>query len=64
MFTLGWIVLFVLGGILEAVAVLNKRKGDTLSEHTWELLEKRGLRVIFVCGWAWLTVHFLTGGWV
>lgn len=64
LFTLGWIVIFALGGLLEAAAYFNRKRGDTLSEVTWSLLERRGLRVLFVMGWAWLTVHLVTGGWV
>ncbi len=63
LFTIGWIVLFVAGGALEAVALFNQKHGDTLSEHTWKLLERRWLRVVFVCGFAWLGIHLATG-WV
>lgn len=64
LFTVGWIVLFTAGLALEAVVFFNRRRGDTLSEVTWGLLERRGLRVLFVMGWAWLTVHLLSSGWV
>lgn len=50
-YTLFWIVLFAVGGIVEMKAVLNNRKGDTFSEHVWKinrlaagLLDRRGTR--------------------
>lgn len=64
LFAVGWLVIFIAGGVLEAFAFFNRQRGDTLSEVTWALLERRGLRVLFVMGWAWLTIHFLTRGWV
>lgn len=70
-YTIGWIVLGlgVLG--LELSAIFNKRKGDTLSEHVWKyalgndgtrLAKLRRLGVLSFM--VWLTVHFVTRGWM
>ena len=62
----GWIVLFF---VIEGAALLNERRGDTLSEHVWHwagisgkgrfVKLRRLALLILLC---WLTVHFLTGG--
>lgn len=65
-----WIAAFV---VIEGVALVRKRRGDTLSEHTWRWFSLKGdksklkpwqavLRFGFLAFWAWLTLHFLTGG--
>lgn len=64
---IGWLLAFV--GI-EAVALINKDKGDTLSEHIWKwfsVKEKgnphRTFRMVCLGGFlAWLVTHFMTGG--
>lgn len=68
-----WSAIFL---ILEGAALARKAKGDTLSEHVWQLLDvanrRRGSalawhvrlrRSVLVMGLAWLVVHLLTGGW-
>lgn len=65
-----WILLFV---GLEAAALVRKKRGDTLSENVWQWFSLRGdssqlsrvqagLRFGFLAFWAWLTIHFLSGG--
>lgn len=68
-----WTALWLLWGsmfvAIEAPAVLNKTKGDTLSEHIWKWfaikdktswwLVRRGILAAFLL---WLVTHFLTGG--
>lgn len=67
---LGWGVYFL---VVEAVALFNSVKGDTLSEHVWAFLGYSGgvrqptgstrlRRFLFLAFWAWLSFHFLTGG--
>ena len=63
---LAWIALF---GVIEGAAIINKQKGDTLSEHVWWLfsvsdksnwyLARRTALGGFL---AWLVAHFM--GWV
>ena len=69
----GWSVLWLfwlaMFGAIEAPALLNKAKGDTLSEHVyrwfavrdkprgWQL--RRGCLAIFLL---WVSVHWLSGG--
>lgn len=64
---IGWIALF---GVIEGAALINKDKGDTLSEHIWkwfsvkeESSPKKTLRMVSLGGFlTWLVIHFLTGG--
>lgn len=77
--TWGWLAWFGWFAVLEGVALLNSRSRDTLSEHVWLWFgtqrRKPGeperprsgwtqlRRVILLAFMAWLSVHFLTGGW-
>lgn len=67
---IAWIGAFL---IIEAVAIRRKEPGDTLSEKVWSWFSLRGdkdtlerwqvvLRFGFLAFWAWLTIHFLSGG--
>lgn len=58
MFTILWAVLFTVGLIVEGLAIYDKRRGDTLSEHVWLLRTKKYGRAILMPAWAWLTWHF------
>jgi hypothetical protein len=68
-FTIAWLIW--LGGFvfIEGLALLNKEKGDTLSEHVWKWFKvkepksaRRNLRVATLAGFmTWLGVHFVTG---
>lgn len=69
--TIGWLVIIGLGIVWEIAAILNKKRGDTLSEHVWRwfaVTDKRrtglrGLRrAVLLLGMLWLTFHFITGG--
>ncbi|MBA0054282.1 hypothetical protein E0L36_26555 [Streptomyces sp. AJS327] len=71
---LSWLGLFV---VVEGKALLNKRDGDTLSEHVWRWFATTKTKTRETeqpSGWVrlrrfgllafmgWLTAHFLTGG--
>ncbi|XVU22557.1 hypothetical protein ACQPZJ_35555 [Actinoplanes sp. CA-054009] len=68
-----WLGIFV---VVEGVALFNKKPGDTLSEHVWKAFatqwdigrERTGWqqakRFVLLAFMVWLTIHFLTGGWV
>lgn len=74
---LGWLAMFL--GI-EGMALFNSKPGDTLSEHVWAWFGTQRTkpgeperprsgwtqlrRVGLLAFMAWLTVHFLTGGWL
>lgn len=69
--TVGWVLWLVMFAAIEGAAIFNKKPGDTLSEHVWKwfsIKDKakgyRRRRFAFLAFWAWLTVHFFTGGWV
>lgn len=66
----GFVAYFV---VVEAAALRDRRRGDTLSEHVWDWFCLRGRkhgksawciirRICFYAFWVWLTVHFLSGG--
>lgn len=71
-FTIAWISWFTIFGIIEGIALFNKREGDTLSEHVWNWFAVKGEgsrlqwpRRIALWGFlSWLVIHFVTGGWV
>ncbi len=65
---IGWILYFV--GV-EYMAIKDKKKGDTLSEHWWQISGtfeskpnnwQKGGRVIMAGGMAWLAYHFFPTG--
>lgn len=67
----GWIAAFV---VIEAVAIFNKKKGDTLSEHVWRWFgvpdESAKVKKAFTVGrfalgafLVWLTGHLTFGWW-
>ncbi|GIE35884.1 hypothetical protein Ait01nite_089290 [Actinoplanes italicus] len=68
---IGWGLYFA---VVEGLALKNRKKGDTLSEHVWAFLGYREGRVgqptgterlrrfLTLAGLAWLVVHLLTGG--
>ncbi len=66
---IGWGIYF---GIFETLALLNKKRGDTLSETIWRWFAVQNpdakLRKVRVLGlllfMVWLLTHFVTGGWV
>ena len=63
-----WLATFV---VIEGFALANKKRGDTLSEHVWKWFSIKGKskgfkfrRVVLLVLMTWLTVHFVTGGFV
>ena len=72
---IGWLAIFA---VIEGVALSNKKDGDTLSEHVWKWFAiglngqpkppvtsgVRARRFILLAFMAWLSVHFLTGGFI
>lgn len=71
--TIAWLVWLGIFVVLEGIAIANDDTGDTLSEKVWQwfnlvgpkskLSRPRALaRFIFLAFWAWLTIHFLSGG--
>ena len=64
-----WIGLFF---VIEGVAITNKKRGDTLSEHVWKFLGVNGWKVpsypwlrrgAFSGLFIWLGGHFFFGLW-
>ncbi len=69
--TVGWLVWLGMFLAIEGAAIARRDKGDTLSEHVWKWFaikdKPKGWklrRLALLAFWAWLTVHFFTGGWV
>lgn len=71
-FTNWWIAWVALFFLIEGVAVRNKAKGDTLSEHVWKFLGVNGFKVpsypwlrrgIFAGLFMWLIPHLFLGWW-
>ena len=68
LFTWLWIGWGLLFAVVETVAIVNKRKGDTLSENLRALFHtstKTGRYVWIAFGgllFAWLMVHFAVAG--
>jgi len=61
-----WLLILLL---VEAAALRNKKKGDTLSEHIWKWfsIKERGAmwrwrRGALLAILAWILVHLLSGG--
>jgi hypothetical protein len=70
-YTIAWLFWLAMAAVIEIPALLNKAPGDTLSEHVWRWFSIRdkargwqARRFVLLTFMVWLTVHFLTGGWV
>ncbi len=68
-YTIAWIIWLLMFGAIEGQALLNDRKGDTLSEHIWKwfsIKDKakwwRLRRFALLSFLAWLVAHMLSGG--
>lgn len=69
-FSKGWLLWIIAFLVWEGLALFNKKKGDTLSEHVWDWFSvkeqssrKRTIRMVGLVGFmAWLSIHFVTGG--
>lgn len=68
-----WLVILAVGGIYELFTLWTRRQGDTLSEKVWKVFAvlgnepqrfRQARRFVLLVLMAWLTVHFLSGGWV
>lgn len=69
-YTVGWVTLAVAVGGLELAALLDKRRGDTLSEHVWRLSgfharrwtwRRAGFAAAITLGLVWLGTHLVLG---
>lgn len=75
-FTYAWIFWIASFLVIEGIALHRSKAGDTLSEHVWIWFgtdRKYGRkptggvqlrRFILLAFMAWLSVHFLTGGFI
>jgi hypothetical protein len=68
-YTGAWIICIVMFFAIEGPALINKRYGDTLSEHIWKwfsVKEKSGQwrlrRFCLIAILSWLSAHLLSGG--
>lgn len=57
-FQVVWLVLFLVGGGVEGLALIIKARNDTLSEQVWLLRPIRWVRAVLMPFWMWLTWHF------
>jgi len=66
-FTWAWIIWIGWFVIVEGIAIYQKDKGDTLSEHVWALFKIRDQdgwhprRIILAGFMVWLLVHMVAG---
>lgn len=65
-----WIAWMAAFGVIEGSALINKKRGDTLSEHTWRWFHVKGDgkrwtagRFALTAGLLWLTGHLAMGWW-
>jgi hypothetical protein len=65
-----WIGLGAIAVLVEGIALLNKKEGDTLSEHVWKWLKVEdkskkltAWRFFVLAFMLWLTGHFVFGWW-
>ena len=70
-YTVAWVVWILVFVVIEAVAIADKKKGDTLSEHLWAWFDIKDAekfyklkRFAFVSALVWFVMHILTGGWM
>lgn len=70
-FTVLWLIWLGIFIIIEGLALADRDEGDTLSEHVWKWFAIKGKgkwvtlrRLALVTLMVWLTIHFLTGGWI
>lgn len=70
-YTWAWIFWLALFAVIEGAAIIDRDRGDTLSEHVWAWFGVRGKpkgykarRFVLLAFLAWLVVHLITGGYV
>lgn len=66
-YTIGWVTWILAFVALEALALLDRDRGDTLSEHVWAVIfvggRPRPVIYYLVGGFlVWLVMHFLARG--
>lgn len=57
-----WLSWFVAFGVIEALAIRDRRPGDTLSEMAWAFVSEPVLWWTSAGFLVWLTVHILSRG--
>lgn len=57
-FSIIWAAILALILLIEVVALVISRRGDTLSEQVWWLRQRMWARSVLFGLWAWLTWHF------
>lgn len=57
-FPIVWLIIFLVGLVVEVLALINKNRGDTLSEQVWILRTIPMVRFVLLPFWLWLTYHF------
>lgn len=69
-FTVAWIVWAGMFVVVEGIALVNKSKDDTLSEHVWSIFKVRQqptkwsfARFFLAAFMVWLSGHFVLGWW-
>ena len=69
-YTCLWIIWGLFFLAIEGAAIANKQSGDTLSEHVWKWIGKKGYekpsgykwrRAVLGFFLLWLIIHFFTG---
>ena len=70
-YTIAWIAWIFIFFVIEAFAIVDKKKGDTLSEHFWFAFDikdtgkpRKIMRLVGSGFIMWLAVHLVTGGWM
>lgn len=66
--TVAWILWLAMFAAIEGAALINKGRGDTLSEHIWDWFRirdkprqwtlRRGVLAVFL---TWLLIHMVAG---
>lgn len=61
--TIGWLSIAAATAVLEGLALANRKRGDTLSEHVWMLLGVFPKPVCSQCGGPTKTKISMEDGW-
>jgi hypothetical protein len=62
-YTVAWAIWIVYFLAVETIAILDKDRGDTLSEHVWAIVRSSSFAWFMVGGLLiWLVYHFLFEG--
>ena len=62
-YLIGWVVIFGAGTLWELRALIDKRRGDTLSETVWVAVRHGKVpRLAVLAIMVWVTLHFVSGG--